>query len=208
MGDPTIRTGTFNGAVSMEDNKRDAVTASLMGNAIIGEYITSGTYATDWIVTFPTRYLHVNTDTFSEPFTSVETEANGQACLDVNFDYWNREATHDSYGNYIDIWFPTPDAAHCYEVNVLSLNGTSNSSSPTEALGSITNKTVLPLDRNIADGWASLGFGAYSLVSDDVVPVTFSGLPAVGFSAVANTVSGLERGGVFASRVSGYQTSN
>jgi hypothetical protein len=74
MGDLTIKTGTFNGAVSMEDNKRDAVSASLMGNAIIGEYITSGTYATDWVVTFPTRYLHVNTDTKTNAISAPSTE--------------------------------------------------------------------------------------------------------------------------------------
>jgi hypothetical protein len=211
--DPTIKAGTFNGAVSMEDNKRDAVTASLMGNKIIGEYITSGTYATDWVVSFPTRYLHVNTDTgantVAAPFNTVETAASGQACHDVDFDYWNREEAQNSVSIDVGVspGIPSPGVVLCYEVNVLSLNDANSASSPSEALGSVTNKAVFPLGTNFADGWASLGFGAYSLVSDDVVPVTFTGLPVVGFSAVANTVSGLERGGVFASRVS-FDTTN
>ncbi|MEL0585631.1 MAG: hypothetical protein AAES65_12235 [Candidatus Thiodiazotropha sp. (ex. Lucinoma kazani)] len=67
---PTIKTDTFNAAASAEDNKRDAVTASLMGNAITGEYITSGTFGTDWIVTFPTRYLHVTESLVGPPIVA------------------------------------------------------------------------------------------------------------------------------------------
>ncbi|MEJ2404304.1 MAG: hypothetical protein P8171_08450, partial [Candidatus Thiodiazotropha sp.] len=174
----------------------------------------SGTYATDWVVSFPTRYLHVNTDTgantVAAPFNTVETAATGQACHDVDFDYWNREEAQNSVSIDVGVspGIPSPGVVLCYEVNVLSLNDANSASSPSEALGSVTNKAVFPLGTNFADGWASLGFGAYSLISDDVAPVTFTGLPVVGFSAVANTVSGLERGGVFASRVSFDQTSN
>jgi hypothetical protein len=212
--DPTIKTGIFTAAASGEDNKRDAVTASLMGNAITGEFITSGTYGTDWVITFPTRYLHVTQSVAGvggaaePPFTQVEVAETGQACHDVNFDYWNREEGQNAVSIDVGVspGIPSPGVVLCYEVNVLAMNDSSAADAASDVLGSITNKATFPLGANFADGWAQLGFGGYSLT--DAAAVVFTGLPVVGFSAVADTVAGLERGGVFPSRVTFDQTSN
>jgi hypothetical protein len=215
LDDPTVKTAVFNVAASAEDNKRNAVTASLMGNTITGEFITSGTFGTDWIVSFPTRYLHV-TQTNSDPqvgvatapFTVEETATSGQACETVDFDYWNREETQNLVAIDVGVspGVPSPGVVLCYEVNALALNDSNGTTSPSEVVGSITNKVTFSLGSGFQDGWAQLGFSAFSLVSDDAV--TFTGLPVVGFSAVADTVAGLERGGVFPSRVTFDQTSN
>jgi hypothetical protein len=188
-----------------------------MGNAITGEYITTGDFGTDWVVTFPTRYLHV-TQTVgdgsviegeaTDPFTVEETAETGQACETIDFDYWNREETQNTVAIDVGVspGVPIPGVVLCYEVNVLALNDANAADEPSEVLGSITNKVTFDLGTGFEDGWAELGFSAFSLTSQDAV--TFTGLPVIGFSAVADTVAGLERGGVFASRVTFDQTSN
>jgi hypothetical protein len=214
---PTVKTDTFTAPVAntdIMDMKRNAVTASLMGNAITGEYLTTGTFGTDWIVTFPTRYLHVGEDItttvpdegfVAAPFTVEQTAATGQACHTVDFDYYNREETQNTVAVDVSVspGVPTPGVSLCYEVNVLSMNDSSAAGTVSDVVGSITNKAVFDLGGSFADGWARLGFGAYTLAGD---AVTFTGLPVVGFSAVNDVVSGTEKGGVFASRVTFDQT--
>ncbi|MCU7892250.1 MAG: hypothetical protein KZQ78_11810 [Candidatus Thiodiazotropha sp. (ex Ustalcina ferruginea)] len=208
---PTIKTDTFTVAASGEDNKRDAVTASLMGNTITGEYLTTGTFGTDWIVTFPTRYLHVTESVLgvggaaTAPFTTIQAAETGQACQEVVFDFWNREESQNAVNVDVGVspGIPTPGVSLCYEVNVLAMNDSSAAGTATDVVGSITTAARFPLGANFADGWAQLGFGTYSLAG----PVeTFTGLPVVGFSAVNDVVSGTERGGVFPSRVTFDQT--
>jgi hypothetical protein len=213
---PVIKSGTFTAtAPEIEDAKRNAVTAALMGNAITGEYLTTNTYGTDWIVTFPTRYLHVTEDTAAEitagtgdahatdPFDTVQTTDSAQACHEMKFDYWNREESQNLVNINVGIspGVPTAGVSLCYEVNVLSMNDSSAAGAASDVVGSITNKTTFPLGANFNDGWARLGFGDYSLISDDATAVTFTGLPVIGFSAVNDTIAGTEKGGVFPSRV-------
>jgi len=204
---PAINSGTF-GAVgdaaagNGRFNKADAVTAALTGNSIQGEYITAADYATDWVITFPSRYTRVSDNSTNAPFTALETPASGQACHEVIFDYWNREEGKNStsVGVGISPGLPTPAFSLCYEVNVLAMNGTGEYSAATS---SKAVKADVPLE--FTDGWAAMDMSAYTSSPDTVVgatPVAVTGLPAVGFTAVANTIEGTERGGTFSSRVS------
>ena len=205
---PAINSGSFGGAVAGGPNdakldKASAVTAALTGRAIQGEYITSGDFATDWVITFPSRYTKVSDVAADLPFTVVETPASGQACHPVTFDYWNREEDKNAtdVGVGVSPGLPAPAFALCYEVNVLAMNGTGEYSA---AASSKAVKADAPLE--FADGWANMDLSAYAITptvltagdaSGDVV-----GLPVLGFTAVADTVAGTERGGVFGSRVS------
>ncbi|MBT3048231.1 MAG: hypothetical protein KME53_14855, partial [Candidatus Thiodiazotropha sp. (ex Clathrolucina costata)] len=156
-----------------------------------------------WVITFPTRYTKVHDVLAAEaPFTITEDPASGQACHDVTFDYWNREERKNSTdaGVGVSPGLPAPAFSLCYEVNVLAMNGTGEFSAATS---SKAVKADAPLE--FEDGWASMDLSAYSITptvltagdpSGDVI-----GLPVLGFTAVADTVSGVERGGVFGSRV-------
>ncbi|MEW8317889.1 MAG: hypothetical protein AB2660_08135 [Candidatus Thiodiazotropha sp.] len=201
---PAINAGSFGGSVpAANEDKASAVTAALTGRNIQGDFITSLTFNTDWVITFPTRYTKVHDVLAAEaPFTITEDPASGQACHDVTFDYWNREERKNSTdaGVGVSPGLPAPAFSLCYEVNVLAMNGTGEFSAATS---SKAVKADAPLE--FEDGWASMDLSAYSITptvliagdpSGDVI-----GLPVLGFTAVADTVSGVERGGVFGSRV-------
>ncbi|MEW8428547.1 MAG: hypothetical protein G8D61_02440 [gamma proteobacterium symbiont of Ctena orbiculata] len=201
---PAINAGSFGGPVpAANEDKASAVTAALTGRNIQGDFITSLTFNTDWVITFPTRYTKVHDVLAAEaPFTITEDPASGQACHDVTFDYWNREERKNSTdaGVGVSPGLPAPAFSLCYEVNVLAMNGTGEFSAATS---SKAVKADAPLE--FEDGWASMDLSAYSITptvltagdpSGDVI-----GLPVLGFTAVADTVSGVERGGVFGSRV-------
>ena len=202
-----VAVGVFqNGPALLADNfaapspnanvsKANAVTAALIGSTLQGEFLTSQTFATDWLITFPTRYLLVSDTGFRAPFTTAEDPVSGQACHDVTFDYWNREEAKNAIdpGVGVSPGLPAPAFSLCYEVNVLALNASSEYS---PSLGSKAVKADAPLE--FEDGWAIMDLTAYSLVNG---ATTYTGLPITGFNAVSDTVSGTERGGVFGNRV-------
>lgn len=121
------------------------------------------------------------------------------------FDVWNREETQNvaAVDTAVSPGVATPGVSLCYEVNVLAMNDSTAAGSATDVVSSITTAARFTPGASFADGWARLGFGAYSLVGP---AVTFTGLPVVGFSAVNDTVAGTEKGGVFPSRVTFDQT--
>ncbi|MES9992471.1 MAG: hypothetical protein ABW098_10990 [Candidatus Thiodiazotropha sp.] len=201
---PAINSGSFGGAVpNANEDKASAVTAALTGRAIQGDYITSLTYNTDWVITFPTRYTKVHDVLPAEaPFTITEDPVSGQACHDVTFDYWNREERKNSTdaGVGVSPGLPAPAFSLCYEVNVLAMNGSGEFSAATSSKAVKADATL-----EFADGWALMDLSAYSITPTILVAGDPSGdvigLPVLGFTAVADTVSGVERGGVFGSRV-------
>jgi hypothetical protein len=194
-----INSGSFGGSVpNASFDKASAVSAALTGNRIMGDYITSDSYGTDWVVTFPTRYTKVSDTEVNPPFYSSETVATGKACAFLLIDSWDREEKK----NYdVFFWLPPNTASMCHAVNVLSASNEVNGYS--EVLSSKVVQYTLPLD--LADGWGYIDMSAYS-----TTPTVFnagdasgaiSGLPVLGFVAVADRVSGVERGGVFPLRV-------
>lgn len=214
---PDIEGGYFDGTTGVDPldpdfdeanlAKAQAVTAALMGVGLQGEYLTSSDFATDWLITFPTRYLMVaddadrwgddDLDTLArDPFTEGEDPASGQACHDVDFDYWNREEDKNEGDTGVGVspGLPPEQFSLCYEVNVLALN---NGSEYSESLASKAVKASV--DLQFGDGWATIGLDSYSLTSTD--GALFNGLPITGFNAVSDLVEGTEKGGVFTNRV-------
>ena len=69
------------------EKKRDAVTTALLGVRVINDYLTGDLYDTDWVFTFPGRYLYrdpliPNTFTYpmEAPFQSIVDRTTGRGC--------------------------------------------------------------------------------------------------------------------------------
>ncbi|MCU7876794.1 MAG: hypothetical protein KZQ84_08340 [Candidatus Thiodiazotropha sp. (ex Lucinoma borealis)] len=203
-GAPAINTGSFGGAVAVGDramdDKASAVSAALTGRTLMSNFLTTGDYATDWIVTFPTRYTKVSDNAVEParaPFTGSEDPSNGMSCHSLDIDLWNRE--EDKINNNIGI-LPLPRPSLCYVVNVQAINNSSGEYSAATASKAV--KIDAPIGGNFSDGWVSIDLSEYTATpAVGSVPAVVRGLPVLGFTAVADTVSGTERGGVFPSRI-------
>jgi hypothetical protein len=199
-GELATNSGSFGGsAPNARNDKATAVGAALTANRIMGNYITSEDYGTEWIVTFPTRYTKVSDSGADAPFMTVETASSGQACHNSTIDHWDRNGT----GGNVDMGFilPPNHITFCYAVNVKQFNGVLNDF--TEVTSSKAAGVARGLD--FEDGWGSIDLSFYT-----VTPTVFTagdssgdvrGLPLIGFAAVADAVSGTERGGVFPLRI-------
>ncbi len=182
--------------------KRDAVTFALMRAGLRNDYVTGTNFETEWVVTFPTRYLHVDFDddndstpsTSNEPFTEEEDLVTGEACETVNFTFWDREENTSVTPG--DISFsPGGDAPDefqlCFEVNVMAFN--QSAGSDTGSLKSSSIARFVGLADGFDNGWASLDFTDFSLTTGST---TAEGLPVLGFAAVVNDAV-VPRGGTF-----------
>ena len=179
--------------------KRDATTFALMRAGLSNDYITGTDFETEWVVTFPTRYLHVDPDVDPDvvaalpPFTADEDLVTGEACETVGFNYWNREEHEPSTPGSIDF---SPGGTErsafqlCYEVNVMAFNQSDTGDSAVLKSSSVAKYVGLDSGFNSANGWGRLDFSAYTLG-------TASGLPLAGFAAISNTGDTVPRGATF-----------
>jgi hypothetical protein len=188
------------------DDKASAVTAALTARTIMSTFLTTGDYTTDLITTFPTRYTKVSdndTDPVRAPFTTSETANTGAACHELIMDYMNREEGYSTF--YTDVGVmgpPSPRYKLCYEVNVQAINDVGSVESFSKATDSKAVRFDAPLGSQFTEGWTSIDLSAYTVTpTAGSVPEVVTGLPVVGFTAVADMVLGTERGGVFPSRI-------
>ncbi len=189
----------------------DAVSATIMHSVAMGEYaFGDGTFSTDWVITMPTKRPYVNgSGAPRAPFQRAWSTSAGTACVDVTLSSHDRE---ERTATSTDDFSPLPpDGVNqlCYEANVISFGGLNSGASrvlsSVNAVGYNAYQT-LPA----AGGWAEVTFGNAStfvpalpalatsqtaLVTSTGIgapttgPVTFFGLPAIGFSIVAATFS-------------------
>lgn len=182
---------TFNGTAAQtttwtgSNGGWNAVAAVLMASDLVNDYVVDPTLnaGTDWVVTFPTKRNSVNQTTALPPFTVVWDKTKSQACEPIAITYYNREEGTTS--SPID-FSPMPTvqgASLCYEANTITFNNT-------DVLGALkAGSTGAGYNLNLASGftagWADLNFtsdAGHQLSSNDTTPVTFHGLPAVGFA--------------------------
>jgi hypothetical protein len=199
--EPVINSGSFGGsAPDAKFDKASAVSAALAAYRFMGEYITSGDFGTEWVVTFPNRYAMVSDNDADAPFGTIETASDGMACEHSTITHRDREGKTNSE-NFI--MGPPPNLiSYCYAVNVHSGWDDMNS----EYTDVVSSKAVKQnFNLEFEDGWAYVGWYLAT-----VTPTVFTagddsgvvrGLPLIGFIAVADMVAGLERGGVFPLRV-------
>lgn len=188
-----------NAVVTNWSTSIDAVSATLMHNAVLNEYSTEPTILanTDWIITMPTKnqYVSVGTGSALPPFQR-NFNGNAGACDDVQLSTWDREERSPSTPGGFS---PPPPAGKasslCWEANVINFltNG---------VLGSTNNKQAGNIGtQNQINGWAALTFlnTAARLIGGATTTVTlvggvstatsasstYSGLPVVGFAVQA-----------------------
>jgi len=176
----------------------DAVSAVLMHDSVINEYVTEPSILanTDWVVTMPTknRYVSVGTGAALPPFQKNFDGTKG-ACDDVTVTTWDREELKPSTPGGFSPPQPGKKSNLCWEANVITFL-------PVGVLGSTNNKLVGGIGlNNQINGWAQLAFvysgakliGGLTTTVDLLnggttsfpVDATYAGLPVVGFAVQA-----------------------
>jgi len=190
--------------------KRDMVTTALLRDALANDYITSSGYESEWLVAFPSRYLHVSVPAdidgddevepdwvfATAPFTVPENAITGEACEVIPFEYWDREEGQVIDPGSVDFspGGTVPNRFQlCYEVNVLAFN--QSTGSQTSVLKSSTIAKYVGLESGYENGWAILDLEDFVL--SHVRPPYNQGLPGVGFLAISDTTGSVPRGATY-----------
>ena len=180
-----------------------AVSATMMHSNVINEYVldTATASNTDWVMTFPTKGLLVDTTAANPPFTNKFT-ATG-SCEPISFNYFDREERGAAATDTDFSPLPGPTTSGlCWESTVLSIrNGAGHmpTSSSSGVLGSV-NTTAVSVTGTFQNGWANMQFTGTNAVAaigidSDATSITtpiatgvgvagaqeFLGLPVVGF---------------------------
>ncbi len=151
-----------------------AVSATLMQHKLYNEYdytaILSG--QSEWVITFPTKNLHVNGIQPLPPFNEIW---NGdEACEILSISLWDQ-------GELSEL---NSTANACYSTNVLEfLAPGSPPGGSFNILGSENAIEVLGVDQAnaTAAGWAAVTFNAPGQFMTSSSDIRYSGLPATGF---------------------------
>jgi hypothetical protein len=169
---------------------RDAVTAALMATEIYNEYnIEAGTASnTDWVVTFPTKHMHVTGFDGTMPFQSkfasaacnlddltptVATRVVAGAKAPFSFAVSNRATRSPSNAS------TTRGGQFCYNTNVLSFKAGTSKLGSVNSFALDTPKQFGSTATENETGWLSIGFQSQTLTAPS--GRKYLGLPAVGF---------------------------
>jgi hypothetical protein len=170
------------------DRSIDAVSAVLMRNSLMNDYVTEPLIAaeTDWVITFPTKRFYVNGALAPiRPFTTAWSPANAEACERINFRYWDREEQEEGEDLDFSPLPPTDPQSLCYEANVVTFNGS-------DVLFS-SNRVKRNLNLVFDNGWMRMGLDGPNryLLGEGLQEeaIEFRGLPVVGF-AIQKYVNG------------------
>ncbi|MEZ5456505.1 MAG: hypothetical protein R3F04_10435 [Lysobacteraceae bacterium] len=170
-----------------------AVSAVFMHDEIYNEYVTGGGFASEWVVTFPTKGLHLERTVASGdrlPFISSYVGDDNTplgACEPISFAYWNREEQRPQGGG-VGFSPPPPGApglSLCYEAQVVTytqdgVNDVYVGGNQSSVLGSYFARNINLL---FAEGWARMGMGDGDNVLIDSDLNSLQGLPVTGFWA-------------------------
>ena len=198
---------TYPGTAS-GSRKVDAVSAVFAMNALQNEYVvsTNGSAGTDWVLTFPTKYLYVDAQPGGAvagagaafaPFDKLFD--NGTACVTLDGDaaslFDREENTTTSSVCVFDPCPPVTPTWPCLETSVFAITLTGSQS----VLGSPLTSLVTPIRPIGTTGWIS-----YDLSSPDhqLNPASngdiFHGLPVTGFAAIKYVNGAVTTSGVSA----------
>jgi hypothetical protein len=195
-------------------NSIDAVSAVLMVDSLRGEYARDGVFATDWVITAPTKPFYTNpgnsdftgfTSGAMGPFAKVWDGATGLACSPVSRTAYDRETKLSVIATT-----PVPNATEtslCWTSTVASFN---NASASTSSFLRSVNTMNFPVftGSTSASGYATLSLNGdtsassklyleslpssritvgKSNVADQTLAgsIRFFGLPVIGVSIVA-----------------------
>jgi len=187
-------------------NKADPVSAVLMRNQVMNEYVLDAATksGTDWVITFPTKRFYVNAGTgpATKLFQRNFNDGVG-ACDDIKLAIYDREEHTTSTPVTFSPPPPVPGVAICWEANVITFNNSN-------VLRSVNSANI---NTGNSNGWLNLTFSTSTSATFHTLgnqtnteillfgssansTVTYFGLPLVGF-AVQQFVNGqLVVGGV------------
>jgi hypothetical protein len=204
----------------------DAVSAVLMHNAIMNEYIldNSTLSKTDWVITMPTKnaYVSVGSGSARAPFQSNFSA--GKSCDDVAMLLWDREERfYQAQGAGPDFSPKPPGVTNiptlCAEANVITFNNSNTLASANQAFSVSTKMSDLSTTDFAQNGWMRMSFvGANAKlvnanttkvslatgVASAAAPATYAGLPVVGFNVFTYTNSALKVGTTVANVPTNY----
>lgn len=167
-----------------------AVSTLYMHSNIYNEYIQGNGFATEWVVTFPTKRYHVDEaivgSTPIPPFTNTfkKIGSNGYgACEEIGFSYWDREeqTTTITFGGFSP---PKPEEdgpALCYEAEIVTF--TQDLAGGSAILGE-SSEHARNVDVKFNQGWARINFPRNSMTAPEITSQserTIFGLPVTGF---------------------------
>jgi hypothetical protein len=183
----TIHTGTGTNQYAQitADNSSQAISAVLMTESLNNEVLVNSALGgmTDWVVTFPTKRLHVDQPAAIAPFTKTWTGETKEvpACEVIGITQYDREEQTFVAVTTNDLQFsPTPPDAPpaspttiCNEVAVIAMGpaGTASALNVTTGLSTV--------EATYAEGWQRMAFGQSMTTGG----ATMSGLPVIGFGA-------------------------
>ena len=183
----TIHTGTGTNQYTQitAPNSSQSISAVLMTEALNNEVLVNPVLGgmTDWVVTFPTKRLHVDQAAAIAPYTNTWTGEGTEvpACEMVAITQYDREEQTFVPVVNTDLQFsPLPPAATpadptkiCNEVAVIAM-GAAGTASALNVTTGLTN-----LANTYAEGWQSMAFGQSMTIGG----YKMTGLPVVGFGA-------------------------
>ena len=182
-----------NGKSATYQDGSEAVSALLMKESISNDFVLADALAaeTNWVITFPTKRFHVDTDPASAPFvngwkkTGTGADAIWGACHAVSMSYWDHEE-YEPAGALGDIDFsPMPPQGEkpttniCYETNILTFN-------ESKVLGGEFVNYNVNLPAEYQQGWMNINFSESQVLTPvvgDAGTEEITGLPVIGFSA-------------------------
>ena len=183
----TIHTGTGANQYTQitAPNSSQAISAILMTESLSNEVLVNTAVGgmTDWVVTFPTKRLHVDAAAAIAPYTNTWTGEGTEvpACEVVAITQYDREEQTFVPVVNNDLQFsPLPPAATpadptkiCNEVAVIAMGaeGTASALNVTTGLSTV--------GATYAEGWQKMVFAT----SMEIGGATMTGLPVVGFGA-------------------------
>jgi hypothetical protein len=166
----TIHTGTGTNQYTQitAPNSSQSISAVLMTEALNNEVLVNSAIGgmTDWVVTFPTKRLHVDQAAAIAPYTNtwVGEGTEVPACETVAITQYDREAQTPT---------PADPTEICNNVAVIAMGaaGTASALNVTTGLSAV--------GATYAEGWQKMVFGT----SMEIGGRTMTGLPVVGFGA-------------------------
>jgi hypothetical protein len=140
----------------------EAVDAVLMRTGVLNEFIrdTATMSRTDWILTFPTRRLHVTPAATTAPFLDAISPSSSCAALyPTTFTREERDDTSIRCPLLNDFGFPCPPAPlACFASTILAATPAANTA-PSGVLGSTSRHSATYLwPPNFANGWSQVAF--------------------------------------------------
>ena len=185
------------------------VSAAFMASNVMNDYVVDPGIAadTDWVLTFPTKFFHVEKTVVVDPFSV--TWSGSTACEPSTLTVYDREEAAKEQPSFFPDFSPAPeeqedkkDLQLCYELTVLQFGDDSalNVTGVATGVGSILG--------DYTEGWADLNISesgvtdTYSIAFDRVIDPTtgpsLEGLPVTGFAAISYVNSDANEAGALA----------